>query len=105
MPRSEHQAPGSGKALQLSGPMTLYEATELRERLLVAITEHGQCDIDLETAGPWDLAGLQLLLSAVETGRRLGLTVRLHHVPRVCQDVAERAGLKDWLSGVAVSYW
>ena len=85
--------------------MTLYEAAELREKLLAAITEHGQADLDLETAGPWDLTGLQLLLSAVATGRRLGLSVRLHHVPRVCQDVAERAGLKDWLNEVTASYW
>lgn len=84
----------------LAGPITLYDASEVREALMLALSEGRDLKIDLDTSGPWDLAGLQLLVSAVATGRRAGLSVVLVHVPGVCREVAERSGLAGWLAEV-----
>jgi len=88
----------------LSGPATLYELAEIRETLLSAMTEGRDLLIDLEPSGPWDLAGLQLLISAVALGHKMGLSVHLVNVPRVCVDIAERSGLADWLASVTDSF-
>jgi ABC-type transporter Mla MlaB component len=82
----------------LSGPMTLYESSEVRELLRSALEPQQPLRLDLETTGPWDLAGLQLLASAVASGRKDGIAVRFDHVPRVCAEIAERSGLSVWLA-------
>jgi len=90
--------------VSLSGPATLYELAEIRESLLAAIAVGKDLRIDLETTGPWDLAGLQLLISATASGRRAGQAVRLLNVPRVCVEIADRSGLSNWLSGVTDTF-
>lgn len=90
--------------VSLSGPATLYELAEIRESLLAALAIGKDLRIDLETTGPWDLAGLQLMIAATATGRRAGQAVRLRNVPRVCVEIADRAGLSGWLSGVTDTF-
>ncbi len=90
--------------VSLSGPATLYELGELRELLLAALIEGKDLHIDLETSGPWDLAGLQLLISAVASGRKMGQSVHLVNVPRVCVEIADRSGLSNWLVSVTDSF-
>lgn len=82
-----------------SGPSTLAEVGRRRAWLLEALSagQGAGARIELEAAGPWDLAGLQLLLSALETARRNGPVVRLSAVPSVLRDLAVRAGLWDRL--------
>jgi hypothetical protein len=53
--------------------------------------------LDLETSGPWDLSGLQLLLASVASGRKLSQSVRFAQVPKVCAEIAERCGLGPWM--------
>jgi ABC-type transporter Mla MlaB component len=113
-PPRGHAAPSAGHAMSfgdlglhtvaLSGPATLYELVEIRESLLAAMAEGKDLRIDLETTGPWDLSGLQLLISATASGRRAGQAVRLVNVPRGCVEIAERSGLAAWLSGVSDSF-
>ncbi len=86
-----------GNVVQLSGPVTLYESTEIHETLRSALAEGGDLVFDLETSGPWDLSGLQLLLAAVASGRKLSQRVRFVQVPKVCVEIAERCGLGGWL--------
>ena len=81
----------------LSGPATLYELAEIRCSLLAALAVGKPLRIDLGASGPWDLAGVQLLISATASGLRAGRSVRLVNVPRVCVEIADRAGLSDWL--------
>jgi ABC-type transporter Mla MlaB component len=92
------------QTLALTGPITLYESSNVREKLQRAIAEGKDLKIDLETSGPWDLAGLQLLISAVATGHKAGLAVGLVRVPGVCREIAERSGLAAWLTVAAESY-
>ncbi len=88
----------------VSGPVTLYESSEVRETLLAAVAEGKALSVDLETSGPWDIAGLQLLISAVASGRKLGGSVRMVNVPRVCTEIANRSGLSEWLHEVTDSF-
>ena len=85
------------EAFVLSGPVTLYESADVRDRLMAALQGDRDLAVDLETTGPWDLAGLQLLIAAAASGRKSALGVRFENVPRVCVEVAERAALGDWL--------
>jgi len=88
----------------LPGPATLNESAEIREGLLASLAEGRDLRIDLETSGPWDLSGLQLLVALIASGRKSGQAVRLVNVPRVCAEVAERSGLSEWLQWVSESF-
>jgi ABC-type transporter Mla MlaB component len=90
--------------LSLSGPITLYESLEVRETLRAALAEKRDLRVDLDASGPWDLAGLQLLVSLANTAHKAGLSVRLVHVPGVCREVAERSGLGPWLERISESF-
>jgi len=81
----------------LEGPATIYEVTALREILREELAAGTDFRIDLGDTGKWDLAGLQLLVSCVRTGASRGQTVRLFRIPRICQEIAERSGLAEWL--------
>lgn len=85
------------RTVALSGPATIYESAALREALLAALAECNDLRIDLEATGPWDVAGLQLLISTVAAGRRSGLSIRLANIPQGCLEIARRAGLSEWL--------
>ena len=84
----------------LTGPVTLYEVTAVRETLRTALAEGKPLRLDLSDSGPWDIAGLQLLISCVKGGRLLGQEVRVVNAPRPCADLAERSGLAEWLHSV-----
>jgi ABC-type transporter Mla MlaB component len=88
----------------LSGPVTLYESSGVRDTLVAALEEGKNLQINLEASGPWDVAGMQVLIAAVASGRKAGLNVRFLHVPGVCREVAERSGLFTWLTGVTDSF-
>src|SRR5262249_13199087 len=88
------------KAIRLTGPITLYEVASVCETLRAALAEGRPLRIDLNDSGPWDIAGLQLLISCVRTGTSLDLPVRLANTPRVCTEIAERSGLREWLRTV-----
>lgn len=91
--------PRPASTLVVSGPLTMAEAPRWREALLAALEGGEGLRIDLATAGPWDLAGVQLLLAAIATGRSNGRAVRLARVPKVCATILDRAGLADVLAG------
>lgn len=85
----------------IEGSATIYDVKSLRETLLAGLGESGDVRIDLAGSGKWDLAGLQLLISCVNTVRSQGRAVRLSGVPRLCAEVAERSGLSDWIHSVS----
>ena len=81
--------------LVVSGPVTLAESSHWRDALLARGRD---LRVDLEAAGPWDLAGLQLLIAALATARRDGSVIRFARVPRVLLRIAERAGVGELLA-------
>lgn len=85
--------------LVVSGPVTLAEAPRWREALLMAVGEESP-RVDLSASGPWDLAGLQLLIAAVRSGRG----VRFTRVPGVVVAIAGRAGVAERLGEAIDDY-
>ncbi len=85
------------KTILLTGPITIYEVLAVRETLRGALADGKGIRIDLGDSGPWDLAGLQLLLSCLKTAREREQSVSLVNVPGVCTEIAERSGLSNWL--------
>jgi anti-anti-sigma regulatory factor len=83
--------------MQLSGPVTLYESNEIRDSIMAILADKVPLSIDMSTSGPWDLSGLQLLIGAVASFEKKGLSLRFVEVPQSCSEIAERAGLLDWL--------
>jgi anti-anti-sigma regulatory factor len=85
------------RTIRLTGPITLYEVSAVRESLRKALVEGKQLSLDLSDTGPWDLAGVQLLVSCMKTARDRDRPARLVNVPKVCFEIAERCGLGEWL--------
>ncbi len=71
-----------------------------REALLAALASGASVRLDLTMSGPWDLAGLQLLLATLESARRAGQAVRMVRVPQVLSAIAEQAGVAKVLEPV-----
>lgn len=95
----------SGATLvKVAGPATLYESQDMREALRSALARGTDLRINLEASGPWDLAGLQILISTATTAHKSGQAVRLVQVPGVCRELSERSGLLDWLSAITESF-
>jgi ABC-type transporter Mla MlaB component len=86
--------------IRLTGPVTLYEVSEVCETLRMALSDDKPVRIDLSDSGPWDLAGIQLLISCAASARDRGLEVRLLEIPSSCAQVADRSGLSSWLDSV-----
>jgi ABC-type transporter Mla MlaB component len=85
------------QTILLNGPITLYEVARIRASLRAALDQGMPLRIDLRDSGPWDLAGLQLLISCARAGGNLNQVVRLRNTPEACVEVAERSGLAEWL--------
>lgn len=83
--------------LELTGPVTLAEVVGLRDELQMAIAMGRDLDLQVERTGPWDLAGLQLLISVWKSANDAGATPRLLGVPPGLRSIAERAGMGEWL--------
>jgi ABC-type transporter Mla MlaB component len=85
----------------IEGPATIYEVSAVREILREELAAGTDFRIDLGDTGRLDLAGLQLLISCIRTGQSRGQTIRLYRVPRICEEIAERSGLADWLREIS----
>jgi ABC-type transporter Mla MlaB component len=88
------------KTILLTGPVTVYEVATVRETLRDALAEGKPVRIDLSDSGPWDVSGLQLLISCVRSGRERSQLVHIVNPPRMCAEMAERSGLSEWLRSV-----
>jgi ABC-type transporter Mla MlaB component len=88
------------KTVLLTGPVTLYEVSAVRESLRLALAEGKPLRLDLSDSGPWDLAGMQLIVSCVKAAQSRDREARVTNVPRYCADIAERSGLAEWLKSV-----
>lgn len=101
MARAKSARGRTGTVVTLTGPVTMSEVPRHREALLAAIQSGGDLRLDLAAAGPWDLAGLQLVLSAIKTVRQAKRRISLDGATDEFQAVAEKAAAIDCLDGVA----
>jgi ABC-type transporter Mla MlaB component len=79
--------------VSVTGPVTRAEGPRWRDTIRAATRDAAGLDLDLSASGPWDLAGVQILLAARASARRDGRTLRLHHAPGVLIELANQAGL------------
>ena len=84
----------------VTGPLTRDEVARWHDAFADGLARGRGLRIDLAESGPGDLAGVQLLLAAIASGRRAGWPIILARVPDVLTAVAERAGLRDRLAAV-----
>ncbi len=85
----------------VTGPVTRAEVAGWRVDFSASLARGRGLRIDLGGSGPWDLTGVQLLLSAIASGERVGRPIVLAGIPNVLRTVAERAGLLDRLMAIA----
>ena len=86
--------------VEVTGPVTRAEAARWRDAFSDGLARGRGLRIDLAGSGPWDLAGVQLLLATMASGRRAGRSISLARVPNVLKVVAERAALLDRLAAI-----
>src|SRR4051794_41513850 len=84
--------------VRITGPVTLSEIARWRDELSARLARGESLTLDLSEAGPWDVAGLQFLLSARASSERAVQPMRLRRVPTVLIHIAERSGLLGQLS-------
>jgi anti-sigma B factor antagonist len=82
--------------ISLQGPMSIYNAAELKARMLQAVASAGQVELDLARVEELDTAGFQVLVlakrEAVLRGHRLRIVA---HSPEV-QEVLDLCGMASW---------
>ncbi|AFL75934.1 STAS domain-containing protein [Thiocystis violascens] len=72
--------------LRLEGEVTIYNAIEIKLRLLETLARAANPEVDLSAVTELDTAGLQLLLLGKQEAARLGKTLRyLNHSPAVVE--------------------
>lgn len=70
--------------LILDGPMTIYNASEIKAQLMGGLQAAPIIELDLSHVNEMDTAGFQLLVMAKRESQRLGLTLRIiAHSPAV----------------------
>lgn len=70
--------------LILAGPMTIYNAGEIKEQLLSGLQAASIVELDLSHVTEMDTAGFQLLVMSKRESQRLGHTLRIiAHSPAV----------------------
>jgi ABC-type transporter Mla MlaB component len=86
--------------VEVTGPVTRVETARWREAFSDCLARGQGLRLDLAGSGPWDLAGVQLLLATMASGQRAGRPIALVRVPNVLLDVAKRAALLDRLEAI-----
>ena len=64
-------------AMALGGELTIYAAAELKERLVGAVDDSGEMEIDLSNVSDIDSAGLQVLVLAKRHALAAGKTLQM----------------------------
>lgn len=81
------------EVLKVAGPMTIYEAGDLRQAFLAGFAEGGGLILDLEAVTECDTAGLQLLCAARVTAETETRSFRIAAVSEAVRDALGAAGL------------
>lgn len=76
------QADGTSR-LVVDGPLTIYNAVELKEQLISSVRGHSKLEMDLSCVAEVDTAGFQLLVLAKHESQRINhsLSITGHSDP------------------------
>ena len=86
----------------VTGPVTLAEVARWRDALSDGLARGQGLRLDLAGSGPWDLAGVQLLLAAIASGKRAGTADRPGTRPERFDGRCRARGAADQLAAIAV---
>ncbi len=75
--------------LALADDLTIYNAVEIKRRLLEAVRAPSALELDLSQVGEMDTAGFQVLILAKRESQRLGHDLRLVAHSQAVRDVLE----------------
>jgi ABC-type transporter Mla MlaB component len=89
-------------SIEVTGPVTLAEVARWQGAFAEVLSRGHGLRIDLAGSGPWDVAGVQLLLATMASAERCGRPVALVGVPDVLVAVAQRAALGERLATISV---
>lgn len=93
MDRSEASVELSPVPLRIESEMSIYQAWELKQRILAAIEARPDLDLDLAAVGEFDTAGLQLLLLARREAEQRGGRLRVLQASEAVTGILGRCGL------------
>jgi anti-anti-sigma factor len=92
--RSPRKAKAVVDALQIDGDMTIYQAEELKQKLLTTLAASGaSLTVDLQNVGEIDSAGIQLLIAAKHAAAAIGKSLVLTARSQAVTEVLELFGL------------
>jgi anti-anti-sigma factor len=75
--------------LALEGDLTIYNAVEMKRRLLEAVRAPNALELDLSQVGEMDTAGFQVLVLAKRESQRLGHDLSIVAHSQAVRDVLE----------------
>ena len=81
--------PGTPVRLSISESFNIYQALPLKEKLLAALAETGDLELDLTAVSEIDTSGLQLLILAKREASRLGKSLRIVAHSEAVREVIE----------------
>jgi len=84
--------------LRIEGPMTIYEAVDIRNELIKCFDDADNVTLDLDAVSDCDTAGVQLLCAVRKTGNEDGKTFCVERLSKAVADAITRAGmaLDEW---------
>ena len=74
-PRPKHKS--AAHQIKLAGELTIYNAIEIKDKLMEALKQHKEMEIDLAKVTEIDTAGFQLLLLAKQEAANQDTALRL----------------------------
>lgn len=83
--------------IRLEGDLTIYQAQDVRDRLLQALDEHDGLDVHLADITEADTAGLQVLMAAKLSARERNKTLRYSGHSAAILSLIELYELAQWL--------
>jgi anti-sigma B factor antagonist len=80
--------------LTVEKKLTIYEVTEIREKILTCLNKDSHLQMDLSQVTECDTAGIQLLCSILRTARKKGEAITIHSFSRAIRDTARMIGIE-----------
>ena len=97
--RASRKPKSAGATVRIAGDMTIYQAEEIRQKLLAGIGASGSMvEIDLQDVSEIDTAGVQLLIAAKHAAAAVGKTVCLKAGSAAVAEVLALLGLATLLA-------
>ena len=93
MAKSKKDTSKQNMPIGIKDNLTIYQAADLREKLLAVVEANQEIIIDLHELKDWDVAGLQLLVALRKTAAKSGKNLRLEQAPDAFFEAFDAIGL------------